>query len=104
MVTDGPSLFPPQSNLLQAYPVSVSPRAERCPPLQSGGPSHPRHRARLEHSCQPRTHGRNHVRGVSAACILHRKYTRIKRVRDTPHLLVLALPVTLPEASLLVFK
>ena len=74
----------PPSHRLQDDPIYGSPRAEKRPQLQSGGTSHPRHRARLEHPRQPRTHGRNHVRGVSGACILHREHRRIKRVRLKP--------------------
>ena len=50
-------LLLPLSHRLQAYPIPGSPRAERCPPLQSRGTSRPRHRARLEHHSQPRAHG-----------------------------------------------
>jgi len=75
------------SRRLQTYPASDSLRAQRRPPLQSGGPSRPRHRARLEHPREPRTHGRNYVRGVPGACILHCKHWRVKRVRPNLPLL-----------------
>jgi hypothetical protein len=77
------------SHRLQAYPIPGSPRAERRPPMQSRGTPHPRHRARLEHDRQPRAHGRNHVRGVPSACVLHREHRRIERVRLAAPLLCL---------------
>ena len=82
-------LLHPISHRLQAHPIPGAPRAERRPPMQSRGAPRPRHRARLEHDRQPRAHGRNHVRGVPSACILHREHRRIERVRLAAPLLCL---------------
>jgi hypothetical protein len=46
--------------------------------------SHTAHRTRMEHARKQRTHGRDHVRGVSGPRLLHRQHWRSERVRLHP--------------------